>query len=67
MLRNAGTQSLECEKNVYKGTQNAKAKSMNAGTRDAKAYRNAPPSLKITLACKYSKQTMWVSWGLKIT
>ena len=52
MLRNAGTQSLECEKNVYKGTQNAKAKSMNAGTRDAKAYRNAPPFLKITLACK---------------
>ena len=27
------------------GTQNAKAKSSNAGTRDAKAFRNARPAL----------------------
>ena len=40
--------TLKHEKNIYAGAQergNANAKSRNAGTRDAKALRNARPSL----------------------
>ena len=46
--RSAGMLTLKHEKNIYAGAQergNANAKSRNAGTRDAKALRNARPSL----------------------